>query len=89
MKSLSSILSRFSIGWGGGGFVLGMTVGSPFLSLAAVNSQVQYDKIPTGVDEKLYRDGYENEIVKKRARKAAAGAIAGKILLLIIVVASF
>ena len=81
--------SRHNIGWGVGGFVLGMTVGSPFLSLAAVNSQVQYDKIPTGVDEKLYRDGYENEIVKKRARKAAAGAIAGKILLLIIVVASF
>ena len=88
MKSLSSILSRFSIGWGGGGFVLGMTVGSPFLSLAAVNSEVQFDKVPTGVDEKLYQDGYENEIVKKRARKAAAGAIAGKVLIFILLIAS-
>ncbi len=81
--------SKKSMGWGGGGFLLGMTVGSPFLSLGAANSKVELEHVPNGVHDKLYRAGFENEIVKKRSKRAAAGAIAGKILLLIIVIANF
>lgn len=81
--------SRKSAGWGGGGFLLGMTIGSPFLSLGAANSKVVLEDVPTGVNDKLYRAGFENEIVKRRAKKAATGAIAGKILLIIIIIASF
>lgn len=81
--------NKKSLGWGGGGFLLGMTVGSPLLSLSAANSKVALEHVPGGVDDKLYRAGFENEIVKKRTKRAAAGAIAGKILLLIIIIASF
>lgn len=77
-----------SAGWAGEGFILGMTVGSPFLFLGAANSKVKVDKIPVGVDEKLYKAAYQNEIVKKRSKRAAAGAIAGKFLILIILITS-
>lgn len=65
-----------------------MTIGSPFLSLGAANSKVKLEDVPSGVDDKLYRAGFENEIVKKRAKKAAGGAIAGKFLILLILIAS-
>ncbi len=77
-----------SAGWAGEGFILGMTIGSPFLFLGAANSKVKVEKVPVGVDDKLYKVGYENEIVKKRSKRAAAGAIAGKFLILIILIAS-
>ncbi len=77
-----------SAGWGGSGLVLGATIGSPFLFLGAANSKVKIDKVPEGVDEKLYREAFQNEIVRKRSKRAAAGAIAGKCLILIILIAS-
>lgn len=80
--------SSFLHGWGSGGFLLGMTFGSPFLSLAAIDSKVGNLLVPAGVDRKLYQDGYKNETIKKRAKKAAAGAAVAKVLILIIIIAA-
>ena len=70
--------------WGVGGFALGMTFGSPLLSLNALDSQVKKDKIPAGTDERLYRDGYENKVIKIRAKQVATGAAFAKVGLILI-----
>lgn len=72
--------------WGVGGFALGMTFGSPFLSLNALDSQVKKDKIPEGADERLYRDGYENKVIKIRAKQVATGAAVAKVGIVILLI---
>lgn len=61
---------------------------SPFLSVTAVNSKVKKVKVPFGMDEKSYRDGYESEIVKRKAKRASATGTVAKVIILIIIMAS-
>ncbi|MBI4930435.1 MAG: hypothetical protein HY841_06710 [Bacteroidetes bacterium] len=77
-RGVSDAVRNYKGGWAAGGFCTGMTFGSPFVSSAAINSKVSFEKIPSGVDEKLYRNGYENEMVKMRTKKAAGGASVAK-----------
>lgn len=62
---------------------------SPFLSVTAVNSKVKKVKIPFGMDEKSYRDGYESEIVKRKAKRASATGTLAKAILLLIIISAF
>ncbi len=87
-RGVNDAIMDYGGGWGSGGFLLGMTFGSPFLSLAAIDSKVGNLFVPVGVDRKLYQDGYKNEAIKKRAKKAAAGAAVAKVLILFIIIAS-
>ncbi len=61
---------------------------SPFLSVGSVNAKVKQVKVPFGMDEKSYRDGYEGEIVKRKAKRATATGTVAKVILLIIIIAS-
>lgn len=62
---------------------------SPFLSVTAVNSKVKKVKVPFGMDEKSYRDGYESEIVKRKAKRASATGTLAKAILLLIIISAF
>ena len=62
-------------GWGVGGFCLGASGCFPILSLSAINSNVYVNKIPPGVDKKLYEDGYRNQTKQKRVKAASSGAL--------------
>ena len=74
-RGVSDAAARYEIGWGAAGFCLGPTGCFPFLSLAAAESTVDFDKvsIPSGVDAQLYMDGYENQVVKMRTAKTGQG----------------
>lgn len=76
--------SKTDDSWGAKGFLLGLTFGSPYLSFAAINSSIDTPRPPKMIDQKLYRNGYENETRKLRAQKAATGAATAKTALIIV-----
>ncbi len=74
-RGVSDAAKNSQGGWGAGGFCSGAAGCFPLLSLSAVNSNVNIKKIPPGVDEKLYSEGFKNQTTQKRVKAASTGAI--------------
>ena len=58
------------------------------VSNASINLRVETQQIPSGVDGKLYKEGYKNELIKKQAKKAATGVAVAKVIFAIILIGS-
>ncbi|MEI6574871.1 MAG: hypothetical protein WCO63_01710 [Bacteroidota bacterium] len=72
-------------GYGCGGFFLGMTYGSAFLTAGASGDKCPEINVPPGVDRKMYKEGYKNKFIRKRSRAAATGAATAKAIITIVI----
>lgn len=79
-QGLKDAKSVTPFGWGAGGFGVGCLTGgcgSSLFPILVMNSDVEIESYPSGVNQECYKHGYQKKLIQRRVIASSVGSAVG------------